>query len=400
MGTLFHDLRFAFRQLRRAPGFTITAVLTLALGIGANTAIFSLVSSLLLKPLPVANPQQITTLTYRQNHGALQRIFSPPEFKAIRAQGQTSFSDIIAVTPGQDGFAVEGRKPERITTAYVSGNFFDTLGLQPVVGRLFLRSEGEVLGSDPVVVLGYDFWKERFNGDPNVVGRQVTVNRHPLSVIGVAPKGFHGLPGIGMTMAAYLPLSQLTVEGTPVDVLDSWQTRNLLLYGRLRPGDSLEQADAELNVVAQNLMRQQPDDEKQLEFAAYSERSVRISSNPNAIVLISALFLGLAGMVLLPACVNVVNLVPVRATVREREMAIRAALGARHSRLLRQMITESVALALLGGAVGVVLGMWARPRSVTSTYTSMSLFRYRSNSIGGSFFIPLGWLRWPGLWSE
>ena len=153
-------------------------------------------------------------------------------------------------------------QPERVITAYVSGNFFDALGVHPAVGRLFLRSEGEVLDSDPVVVLDYDFWKARFNGDPNVIGREVTVNGHPLSVIGVAPKGFRGLPSIAVTLAAYLPLSQLTLEGTPADVLNRWQTRSVLLYGRLRPGFSLKQADAELNVAAQNLMREQPDDEK------------------------------------------------------------------------------------------------------------------------------------------
>ena len=359
MRTLFHDLRFAFRQLRRTPGFAVTAVLTLALGIGANTAIFSLVNAVLFKPLPVTDPQQITTLTFRQNHGALQRPFSLPEFKTIRAQSQTSFSDVMAVTAGIDGFAVEGQKPERITTAYVSGNFFDALGVPPAAGRLFLRSEGEVLDSDPVVVLDYDFWKKRFNGDPNVVGRHVTIDGHPLSVIGVAPEGFHGLPSIALRVAAYLPLSQLTLEGTPADVLNSWQTRSILLYGRLRPGFSLTQADAELNVVARNLTREQPDDEHQLELTGYPEQSLRIGANPSAIVLISAIFLGLAGMILLLACVNVANLVLVRATVREREMAIRAALGAKGSRLLQQMITESVTLALIGGAVGVVLGMWA-----------------------------------------
>jgi macrolide transport system ATP-binding/permease protein len=357
MGTLLHDLRFTFRQLKRTPGFAVTAVLTLALGIGANTAIFSLVNAVLFKPLPVANPQQIITLT-RQEHGALQRSFSLPEFRAIRAQSRTSFSDIIAVTAGLDGFAGRGQKPERVTTAYVSGNFFDALGLQPAAGRLFLRSEGEVLGSDPVAVLDYDFWKERFNGDPNVVGRGVTVDGHPLSIIGVAPKGFRGLPSVAITVAAYLPLSQMTIEGTPADVLNDWQTRSVLLYGRLRPGFSLKQASAELNVAAQNLTREQPDDEKQLQLAAYSEQSFRVGV-PSAMGLISALFLGLAGMVLLLACVNVANLVLVRATVREREMAIRTALGAKLSRLLRQVITESVTLALIGGGLGVVLGMWA-----------------------------------------
>jgi putative ABC transport system permease protein len=360
MGVLFQDLRFALRQLRRAPSFTVTAVLTLALGIGANTAIFSLVNSLLLKPLPVANPLQIATLTYSQNRGPLQRAFSWPEFKAIRAQSGNSFSDIFAVTAGLDGFATEGRQPERITTAYVSGNFFDALGVQPAAGRLLLRSEGEDLGRDAVAVLSYEFWKQRFNGDPTVVGRQATIDGHQVSIIGIAPKGFHGLPNIALTMSAYLPLTQLTDEGSPAEVLNSWTNRNFLIFGRLRPGVSLKQASAELNVAARNMMREHPIEEKQIEFAAWPERSLRFGrSNPNAMIVISGLFLGLAGMVLLLACVNVANLVLVRATVREREMAIRAALGAKGSRLLRQMITESVTLAMIGGGMGVILGMWA-----------------------------------------
>ena len=360
MGNLLQDLRFTFRQLRKAPSFAVTAVLTLALGIGANTAIFSLVNSLLLKPLPVENPRQIATLTYTQNHGPLQRAFSSPEFKAIRAQSRNSFSEIFAVGAGLDGFATAGQQPERIVTAYVSGDFFSALGVQPAAGRLFLRGEGEVVDRDPVLVLGYEFWKERFNGDPNVVGRQVTIDGHTVSVIGVAPRGFYGFPNAVLTVSAYLPMSQLTVEGTPADVLNSWQNRNLLVYGRLRPGISLKQASAELNVVAQDLIRQHPDTEKQIDFAAYSERSLRIADgNPNVMFVISVLFLGLAAMVLLLACVNVANLVLVRATVREREMAIRSALGAQRSRLFGQMITESVTLALMGGCMGVILGAWA-----------------------------------------
>jgi len=361
MGILLQDLRFAIRQLRKAPSFTMTAVLTLALGIGANTAIFSLVNSLVLKPLPVANPKQIAALTSRQNHGPLQRVFSLPEFKAIRAESGNSFSDVIAVTAGLDGFATGGRQPERITTAYVSGNFFDALGVAPAAGRLLLRGEGEVLGRDSVAVLGYDFWMQRFNGDPNVVGRQASIDGHQVSIVGVAPKGFHGLPSIALTMSAYLPLTQLIDEGSPEEVLNSWTNRNFLLFGRLRSGVSLKQASAELNIAARDMMRERPNDEKQIELAAYPETSMRIGAggNPNGILVISALFLSLAGMVLLLACVNVANLVLVRATVREREMAIRAALGARRSRLLRQMVTESVTLALIGGGMGVLLGMWA-----------------------------------------
>jgi predicted permease len=353
VGILSQDLRFAFRQIRKAPGFTVTAVLTLALGIGANTAIFSLIDSFLLKPPAVANPQQITTLAFHQGDGQWQGTFSWPEFKEIRAQNRNSFSDVIANTMGLDGFAMEGRQPERMMTGYVSGNFFDALGVQPAAGRLFLRDEGEVLGRDPVIVLSYDLWKEKFNGDPNVMGRQVTIDGHPVSIIGVAPNGFTGLFGLA-TVAAYLPLSELIIEGTPADLLNSWHNRSLGIHGRLRPGVNLKQAGAELSVVARNIVRQHPDVEKKFDIAVIPGPRLRIT----AFYVISGLFLGLAGMVLLLACVNVANLVLVQATVREREMAIRTALGAQRSRLLRQMITESVTLALIGGVLGVVLGVW------------------------------------------
>jgi len=165
MGRLIQDLRFALRQLGRAPGFAITAVLTLALGIGANSAIFSLVNSLVLKPLPVANPQQIAGLALSQSHGPVLPFLSWQEFRQIRAQSKSSFSEIIAHGLSLDGIATQGQQPQRIMTSFVSGNFFSMLGLKPAVGRLFLPSEGEVLGQDPVIVLGYDYWMEKFNGD-------------------------------------------------------------------------------------------------------------------------------------------------------------------------------------------------------------------------------------------
>ena len=170
MGTLLQDLRFGLRQLGRTPSFAITAVLTLALGIGANTAIFSLVNSLVLKPLPVENPQQIAGLASSQSHGPVLPFLSWQEFRQIRAQSKGSFSDVIANGLSLDGIAIEGQQPQRILTTFVSGNFFSMLGLKPAAGRLFLPSEGEVLGKDPVIVLSYDYWMEKFNGDPNVVG--------------------------------------------------------------------------------------------------------------------------------------------------------------------------------------------------------------------------------------
>lgn len=357
--TLLQDLRFAFRQLRRTPSFAITAVLTLALGIGANTAIFSLVNSLLLKPLPVPDPQQIATIVPRENNGPLQQALSWNEYKEVRAQSGQSFSDIFAYTISLDGLAAKGQHPDRIMTAYVSGNFFEGLGLKPAAGRLFLRSEGETLGQDPVVVLGYDYWKQKFDSDPSVVGRAVTLDGHPVTIVGVAPKGFTGMQSY-LTIAAYLPLSEVPLTGTSADSLNNWQNRVLIVNGRLRDGVSLKQANASLSVVAQNLMRLHPDVEKSLKIEAFPEPQLRINpGNPNTMFIIAGLFLSLAVMVLLLACVNVANLVLVRATAREREMAIRTALGAQRSRLVRQMITESVLLALIGGALGVALGMFA-----------------------------------------
>jgi predicted permease len=358
-GTLLQDIRFAFRQLRKAPSFAITAVLTLSLGIGANTAIFSLVNSLLLKPLPVPDPQQIATIVPRENNGPLQQALSWNEYKEVRGQSGQSFSDIFAYTISLDGLAAKGQYPDRIMTTYVSGNFFEGLGLKPAAGRLFLRSEGETLGQDPVVVLGYDYWKQKFGSDPSVAGRTVTLDGHPVTIVGVAPKGFAGMQSY-LTMAAYLPLSELPLTGTSADTLNNWQNRILIVNGRLHSGVSVKQANASLGIVAQNLMRLHPDVEKNLKIEGFPEPQLRINpGDPNTMIIIAGLFLSLAVMVLLLACVNVANLVLVRATAREREMAIRTALGAQRSRLIRQMITESVMLALMGGAMGVALGMFA-----------------------------------------
>lgn len=359
MGTLFQDLSFAFRQLRKAPSFAVTAVLTLALGIGANTAIFSLVDSIMLKPLPVPDAKQIMTLVLRDNNGPLQSAFSWPEYKEIRAQSGHSFSDVFAYTISLDGFATPGQQPDRIMTAYVSGDLFEGLGMKPAAGRLFLRGEGEVLGHDPIVVLSYDYWQSKFNSDRTVVGRPATVDGHPFTIVGVAPKGFHGIQSF-VSVAAFLPMSEISITGIHDDVLSNWQNRTFEINARLRPEVSLKQAGAELNVVAQSLMRQQPEFEKKLGIEVFPEPSLRVNpGDPRTMFIVSGIFLSLAVMVLLLACVNVANLVLVRATAREREMAIRTALGAQSSRLIRQMVTESVTLALIGGVAGVVLGIWS-----------------------------------------
>ena len=355
MNTLKSDLLYGVRMLRKSPAFTIVAVLTLALGIGANTAIFSLVNWLLFRPMPVTHPEQISVLAFRQRHGNTQNQFSVPDYRLIRSQTTSVFSDLAGYQIGIDGFSTNGRA-DRLLTYYVTGNFFRMLGMQPAIGRLFLPEEGENVDSDPVIVLGYPYWQKRFGGQADVIGKKVSLDGKPFTVVGVAPKGFYG-PYPILEAQAYIPMGMNTIEGTPRDFMENRGLRQLVPMGRLRDGVTLQQATASLALIGQHLGTDFPDFDKDLEIRAYPE--VRSRPQPdadNTVAIISGLFLGLAAMVLLLACMNVANILLVRATVREREVAIRAALGASRHRLIRQLLTESILLALLGGIAGIVLG--------------------------------------------
>jgi predicted permease len=358
MHTLTQDVRHAFRVLAKNPAFAIIAALTLALGIGANTAIFSMVNAFLFRPLPVNNPAQITVLAFQQKHGGENNTFSIPDFRDIRNQTTSVFSGLFGYQWGMDGLSING-KPDRLMTNYVSGNFFSALRVQPAYGRLFLPSEGEVPGADPVMVLGYTYWKTHFAADPAIVGKRVSVDGHPITIIGVAPKGFFGVYPL-LDVQAYLPLGMAILENTPPDFMANRGRRNFAVLGRLQNGATVAQAQASLNVVAQRLSRDYPKEDEDLDLQVFPELRARPSPDPdNTMVFISGLFLGLAMLVLLLACVNVANILLVRATVREREMAIRAALGAARSRLIRQLLAESILLALFGGLAGILLGLWA-----------------------------------------
>lgn len=355
MGTFLQDARYAIRMLMKNPGFTVVAVVTLALGIGANTAIFSMMDSFLLRPLPVKDPAEITVLAFQQKQGQLQNQFSIAEFRDVQSQTGDVFSGVFGYQWGMDGLKVNG-KPDRIMTNYVSGNFFSTLGVKPALGRFILPSEGENPGADPVMVLGYSYWKSHFNGDASVVGRKVTVNGSPITIVGVAPEGFFGVYPL-LDAQGYLPLGMATIEGNPTDFMMNRGNRNFGVLGRLRSGVNLKQADSALAVVAQRISTEHPKEDGDLGLQAFAELRSRPNPDPNnTMMIISGLFLGLAAMVLLLACVNVANILLVRATVREREMAIRAALGAARGRLIRQLLTESVLLALAGGIAGILLG--------------------------------------------
>jgi len=357
METLLQDIRYGLRMLRKSPAFTTVAVTTLALGIGANTTIFSMVNSFLLRPLPVQDPGRITTLTEMQKDGSNNSDFSVPDYRDIRSQTDDVFSNLLAYLFGMDGLTANG-KTDRILSNYVSGNYFSTLGLKPTLGRLILPSEGEVMGADPVMVLSYSFWKTRFGGDPEIVGKKVILDGHPITIVGVGPKGFDGISSF-LRCQVYLPLGMAFIDGYPVDFMTNRKLPMTTLYGRLRPDVSLKSAQAKLDLVEQRMQEQYPDSHKNESLQIFPELRSRPNPDPhNTMLIISGLFLGLATLVLLLACVNVANILLVRATVRGREMAIRAALGAARIRLIRQLVTESVVLALSGGAAGILIGLW------------------------------------------
>jgi predicted permease len=357
---LGRDLRYAFRQLGKNPGFAAIAIVTLALGIGVNTAIFGVVNGLLFSSMHVREESRMAELGWQQKGTGWQSNFSLPEYQELKKQTKDVFSDVVGEQYSLDGLSMEGSKPDRTFTDYVTGDFFDALGVEPYVGRVLHAGEGVTPGADPVMVLSYGYWKQHFAADPKIVGKQVLIDGHPITVVGVTAKDYRGL-NTALPIQAYLPLAMIVpLENVQLSEYNKWQNRGLRVYGRLEPGATRRQANATLAVVARRFGVEQPTVEKDTEVGAYpltAGRNVGFDTD-NKVGTVSAIFMGLAGVVLLLACVNVANLLLVRATVREREMVIRSALGAARSRLIRQMLTESILLALCGGAAGIGLGFW------------------------------------------
>ncbi len=358
LDSLLQDLRYGARMLRKNPGFTAVAVLTLALGIGANTAIFSMVNGFLLRPMPVPQPDQITALAIQQKDAPVGSSgFSYPEFVDYRNQADT-FSDVFADGLTTIDLRADDRS-EQCFANYVSGNFFSALEIRPALGRFILPSEAETPGGQTLVVLGYSYWQKRFRGDPAIIGKQILIDDKPATIIGVVERQFHGMYSV-FELDVYLPISAMVLEVPPNILWNGRDLRRLLVFGRLKPGVSLAHAQSSLDVIAQRLAQQYPATNAGVTVRAVPEKLARpIPYANNAFIAISGLFLGLAGFVLLLACMNVEHILLARGTVRQREMAVRAALGAGRKRLLQQLLTESVLLAFLGGAAGIALGVWA-----------------------------------------
>ncbi len=372
MRNLWHDISFGLRLLRKNPGFTAIAVLTLGLGIGANTALFSIVDWLLLRPLPIAAPSQMTTLSLEQK-GHFSNGFSYLDFNDIRSQTTEVFSDVAGYDFSEDGITADG-KTQPIQIGYVTGSFFPMVGIKPLLGRFILPAEGSVIGADPVLVLSYSYWSTRFGSDPGVIGKRVAVDGLPVTIVGVAPQGFHGIFNM-LDTQGYMPTGMKSpMFGMAQDFLTNRSARSMVLMARLRNGTTLEQARAAATVVGHRLAQQFPDVDGGLELKVWKAGPMGPggSSSSSALDAVAGLFLGLALLVLVLACLNVANMLLVRATVRQREMAIRTALGAARGRLIRQLLAESMLLALVGCAAGLFFG-FAASRAVGAMNLRTSL---------------------------
>jgi predicted permease len=346
MDAFWKDVKFGVRMLLRSPGFTATAILTLALGIGANTALFSVVNGVLLNPLPFPRANELVTL-YENKPNFKYGSISYPNFLDWQRNNRT-FQSIAAYRP--DDFTVAGTgNPERVNGVMVSADFFPTLGVQPVLGRGFSADEDQ-LGGKPVVLIGAGYWKRNYGSARDIVGKPLTLDGKDYEIVGVIPASFHLNIQNFRTSDLYVPLGQWN------DVIFHQRIVAMGMDGiaRLKPGVTLEQARADMDSVARNLASVHPEDDSDVGATVVPLKEKMVGEiRPYLLVLLAAVF-----FVLLISCVNVANLMLARSNGRAREFAIRTALGASQTRVIRQLLTESVLLSLCGGALGLILAAW------------------------------------------
>jgi len=359
MNNLLNDLRYAVRVMLKSPGFTAVAILSLALGIGANTSIFSVVNTMLLKPLPYENPDKLAQLfrEYKNPQSGVEtsELWSYPKFAAFRDHNE-SFEQVAAVSD-QNFPITDSDNPERLSVELVSATYFSLLRVQAALGRTFTADEDQTPGTQPVVAIGHDLWKRRFSSDPTVIGKTLSLNKVPLTIVGVLPEGFRGQKGIAEAWAPMMMAPQLTFARRLSSPFANWTE----VIGRLKPGMSLGQSQNEMGIVAAKISESVPVPPQlagKLPSESLKVISLREAKLDPAIGRSFLVLFGAVAFVLLIACVNIANLLLGRSVTRQKEIAIRMALGATRRRLLRQLLTESVVLSLFGGLVGLLVALW------------------------------------------
>jgi predicted permease len=372
--TIGHDLRYALRSLRKSPGLTVLAVLALGLGIGVNTAVFTISDWFLFRPLAVSDPGNLTYLAFQiKGEQGWDNGLSYRDLTDIRGDASSIFDNVAGSFNSTDGLTFDG-ETEPMDVDYVTGNFFETMKVKPALGRVLTHNEGEVPGEDPVLILSNLFWKTRFHADPNVIGKNALVNGHPVTIVGIAPEGFHGTDA-WTDVQGYLPIGMGAIDsGSNSNILSDRTARSLLLIARLKAGRRLTDTYPVLEVISHRLSSEFPNVKRGISLRAFRLYSSGPSGDPEGDLLpkVGALFLTLAALVLLLACANVAGLLLIRGAERAREMAIRQALGARRARIIRQLLIESVLLALTGCAAGIFLA-WMATHALSAIHLAPDL---------------------------
>ncbi|MGB6598973.1 MAG: ABC transporter permease [Candidatus Acidiferrum sp.] len=373
LDTAFRDFKYSLRTLARSPGFTVVAILTLALGIGANTAIFTLLDQILLRLLPVKNPQELVLLTMRGHHYGSNwggNAISHPMFRDFAAHNDV-FSDMFCRFPFDASLSFNGQA-EHVQLELVSGTYFSTLGLNPYLGRVFTPEDDRLPDAYPYVILNYAYWKSRFSADPNIVGKTLILNNQSMTIVGVLQPGFDGVE-LGRSPKLFVPImmEKEILVGNPTDMLKERRNRWVNAFGRLKPGVTRDRAKASLQPFMHSMLEMEVKDKAFAHASSYDREqflkctidllpgSQGRSYTRQALSTPLWVLMATTGLVLLIACANLANLLLVRGSARKKEMAIRLAMGATRGRIVSQLLIESLSLSTMGALAGLALAYWA-----------------------------------------